>query len=202
MSVSRAAAAGAALALSGLAVFGLQAVGSVASAATAPQPTTSNCPNPATNYPPGQCGTAPGQVSDDTPTPGKKVHVHSEGWQSNSDVGIEVHSKVVIVGTFRASSAGVVDADVTIPVGLSVGSHAIVVNGIAPNGTPRSVSIPITITAANAAAARGAAAPRSSVVSLPRTGAAIASFAGVGVVLVGVGSVVVASGRRRRISAA
>jgi hypothetical protein len=199
MPVSRAAAAGAALALSGLAVLGLQAS---ASAAPSPQPTKSNCPNPTGKYPPGQCGTAPGQVSDDTPEPGKKEHVHSEGWKGNSDVGIEVHSKVVIVGTFRANSAGVVDADVTIPLGLSVGAHEIVVNGIAPNGTPRSVSIPITITAANAAAARGTAAPRSSVVSLPRTGAEIATVAGLGVVLVGVGSVVVASGRRRRVSAA
>jgi LPXTG-motif cell wall-anchored protein len=207
VSLPRTAAAGAALALSGLAVFGLQAP---ASAAPTPKPTKSNCPNPAGAYPPGQCGTSgqgstgsKGSVGDDTPQPGTTTHVHGEGFKGSSDVDVEAHSAVFSLGTFRTSAAGVLDADVTIPLGLPVGPHSIVLVGIAPDGTSRVVSIPISITAAAAAAARAAQdSGGTGVLQLPTTGAEIASVAVAGLVLVGVGSAAVISGRRRRLTAA
>jgi LPXTG-motif cell wall-anchored protein len=194
MPVSRPAAAGAALALSGLAVLGLS---SPAYADPSPKPTKSNCPNPVGGYPPGQCGLTPASASDSTPRPGQKEHVHGEGFRGNSNVTVEAHSATVVLGTFRASAAGVLDADVTIPTGLSLGSHELVLRGVAPSGAARVLTIPIRVVKAP-----GAAQPASVAgVQLPTTGTEIAGMALTGLVLVGGGAAAVYSGRRRRIAA-
>ena len=198
MPLLRTGAAGAALALSGLAVFGLQA----------PAAADHVCPNPAGHYPPGQCEVGrdnAGGVSDNTPEPGKKASVQSRGHKPGSPATIHAESTPILLGNFIADSAGVVNASVTIPASLSVGRHTIVVAGIAPSGTPLVNRFPITITAANAAAARAAAGGAGAGggvsvggVQLPRTGGEIVLVTAAGAALVGLGGAAVYAGRRRR----
>jgi hypothetical protein len=154
MSVSRAAAAGAALALSGLAVFGLQSP-----AVAAPNP--ANCPNNG-HYPA-------------TPKAGSE-HVHGEGYKHCSPADVYVESTPIYVGTLIADANGVVDGFVALPAGLPAGLHHIVIRGVAPSGAAKVTSIPVTVKAAGSPGA-GAGAGSGSGVSLPRTGAEIAGMA-------------------------
>lgn len=199
MPQSRAGAAAAALALSGLAVFGLQT----------PAAADHVCPNAPGHYPPGQCEVSrdnAGGVSDNTPTPGQPTQVQSRGHQPNSNATIHAESTPILLGTFVADSAGVVNATVVLPASLPVGPHSIVVRGVTPSGLPLENRFPITITAANAAAAQGAAGGSAgggtgvSVggVQLPRTGGEIVAVTAVGVALVGLGGAALYAGRRRR----
>lgn len=207
MSRSRVAAGLAALALSGLGVFGLQS----------PALANHRCPNPAGHYPPGQCqeggngnNQKGGNVSDNTPVPGEQQQVQSKGHKPDSDAEIYAESTPILLGTFRANAQGVVNAVVTIPLGLSVGPHAIVVRGITPSGAALVQRIPITITAANVAIAKAKASANAGNGSnttgigglqLPRTGTEIALVSAAGIALIGVGSLALVSGRRRRIAA-
>jgi hypothetical protein len=191
MSVSRAGALGAALAVSGLAVLGLQS----------PASAVPGCPNPGGQYPPGRCDPAnPGfqnRASDSTPGQGQSVHVHSEGWKSGSQGQTYVESQPVLLGSFTADSAGVVDTDVTVPASLPTGAHHLVLQGTAANGGNKTVAIPITVHAA--ASSRGSSSSsHAGVVSLPTTGREIAGVGATGLALLGAGTFAVYAGRRRR----
>lgn len=197
MPLFRAGAAGAALALSALAVF----------STVAPAAADHVCPNPDGHYPPGQCvvgADVAGGVSDTTPVPGGQASVRSEGHKPSSEARVFVESTPILVGTFVADSAGVVTGTFTVPPNLSVGAHSVVVRGVAPSGLPLVNRFPITITAANAAIAQGAtpgtAEPGASVagVQLPRTGGEITAVTAIGVGLVAAGGAAVYAGRRRR----
>ena len=204
-------AVGAALALTGLAVLGL------------PTPANADhrCPNPPGHYPPGQCDVSndnAGGVSDTTPVPGEKAAVQSKGHKPGSSATIHAESTPILLGTCVAGSSGVVNTLVTIPASLSVGAHSIVVRGVAPSGLPLENRFPITITAANKAAAQGGAGAGAGSgagagaggsagggtgvsvggVQLPRTGGEIVAVTAVGVALVGLGGAALYAGRRRR----
>ncbi|MDP3713034.1 MAG: LPXTG cell wall anchor domain-containing protein [Mycobacteriales bacterium] len=189
MSVSRVGSAAAAVTLGGLAVFGLQA----------PAFATHNCPNPAGHYPPGQCPPKT-SVEDPTPVPGQKYKVHGEGFKPGSQVEVYAESTPILLGTFTADSIGVIDAEVTIPLGLSVGAHSIVLTGVSPTGAPLRISTPITVTAANVAIARGGTGAPGGGLGLPATGNEIALVSVTGLALVGVGAGAVIAGRRRRMT--
>ena len=205
MPVSRARAAGAALAVTGLAVFGLQA----------PATADHQCPNPPGHYPPGQCAVGSdnaGGVSDNTPVPGQQGQVNSNGHKPNSKATVHAESTPIFLGTFTANAQGVISATVTIPAALSVGRHNIVVRGVAPSGLPLINRFPFTVTSANAAIARGNSGsngPGSGAgtgnnagggggVNLPTTGAEIAAVTGVGLALLAGGGLAFYAGRRRR----
>lgn len=192
MTVQRAGTAAATIAFTGLAVFGLQA------------PALANhvCPNPAGHYPPGQCRGVEGSVGDKTPAPGSKQPIEGKGYKPGSKVDVYAESTPIFLGSFTANAQGVISGEVTIPLGLSVGAHSIVMRGISPTGTPIVLREGITITAANAAAARGNSGRGNGIGALPTTGGEIASVTAVGIALVGVGAAAVYSGRRRRLTAA
>ena len=184
MSVSRVAAGTAALALSGLGVFGLQAPASAQSTAVA-APKPANCP---AKYPP-----------KPKPKPGKE-HVHGKGYKHCSDVDVDVHSQTTFLGTLSADALGVVDGSVSLPSNLSPGAHTITLTGVSETGARVVTTIPVTV--AGAAPGSNAGSGNGSGIGLPRTGTEIAGISGIGLVLVGAGGMAVYSGRRRRTTTA
>jgi LPXTG-motif cell wall-anchored protein len=78
-----------------------------------------------------------------------------------------------------------------------------VLQGIAANGTNITLTVPIRVVAGGAAAAPGGSGNSGGVggVQLPVTGAEIATVSAAGIALIGLGSIAVTTGRRRRISA-
>ncbi|GAC1441312.1 MAG: hypothetical protein NVSMB55_08720 [Mycobacteriales bacterium] len=174
MSVSRTASGVAALALSGLGVFGLP------SAALAAAP---GCP---AAYPP------------PAPAPAGGTEVKATGFAPCSVVHTAVDAGTASLGNLQADANGVVDAFVSLA-GLSAGLHHITLSGVAASGAARKATVAVTVPAAAAPAPPAATGNGSNTgLSLPRTGAEIAGISTVGLVLVGGGGIAVYSGRRRR----
>lgn len=83
-------------------------------------------------------------VSDTTPPPGGSVDVVASGFRPNSDVDIFFRSTPLLLASTVADGAGEVMATVAIPSTAS-GQHRIEVVGSAPDGSPRSVSVTVTV---------------------------------------------------------
>lgn len=168
----------AAASITGVAVLGFQVPAAVA------QPSPGfNCPNPAGNYPPGQCRRA---ATDDTPQRGQSISVTSGSGSFTPGESVQVRV-LGMVFNLTADSTGNVTATFTIPSDAKCGRTNVVFDGASSSD----VSVPINVDCAAAAAQRNRA--------LPTTGAdhiAELTLAGVGLVAVG-GAVVVAARRRR-----
>jgi LPXTG-motif cell wall-anchored protein len=218
MSRSRVAAGLAALALSGLGVFGLQS----------PAYATHKCPDPKKDYPVG-CkteghggggtggnttggnttgggGTTGGNTTGGggTTEPGGTAHCHADGMKPKTKGPCTLHSVPIFLGTLTADDAGVMDGDFPLPLGVAPGAHQLVVSGVDPQGRPRVVTTALVVKPATApgTSGKGSTAHGNTAgiggVQLPRTGTEIAVVALLGAGLVVVGGAAVTSGRRRR----
>lgn len=121
-----------------LAVLGLSAVlagGVIAGAGTANA--ASSCVG---GYPPAQCKVA---INDNSVRPGQSVSFQAAGFRAGETVSGDVHSKVVHVGTYAASSKGVVTGSFTVPTGLSNGSHTFTLTGLT-SGVIKSAKFSVT----------------------------------------------------------
>lgn len=126
-------------------------------------------------------------LSDASPAPGASVDVGASGFQPNSEVEVIFRSDPITLATATADAAGEVMATVTIPSDAS-GAHRIEVVGVAPDGSPRTVSSDITVTADGESSE-----------PLPSTGNSVAPAVIIAIVaaLVGVALLVVTRVRRR-----
>lgn len=129
--------------------------------------------------------TAPATVSDSTPAPGEGVTVTGSGFAPNSSVTVEIHSTVVTLATVTADANGTASAAVTIPTGLAPGSsHSIQLIGVDPTGARQTVIVPIVVAGGSS--------------SLPFTGANAVALAATSAGLIGLGSFVTFTGRRKK----
>jgi LPXTG-motif cell wall-anchored protein len=120
-------------------------------------------------------------VSNSSPSPGETVTVTAGGFQPGSEASITILSDPILLATPTADANGQVSADVAIPADFAEGSrHTIEVSGIAPDGSPYSTSIEITLAG-----------------GLAQTGAEAAGLIAAAVVLVGLGAAIVVLSRRR-----
>lgn len=191
MSYSRAGTGVAAVALSGLAVLGLQSA-----ASAAPE----DCPVGQTYAPGSGCtGSAAASVDHRNFSPDGAGVVHGEGFMASSEVKVYADS-VIYLTTATANTAGVVDAAVTLP-SLSLGAHSLVLKGMAPNGQPLTLSVPIRVVSASSTSTTSGTSGGTTTASgssLPRTGLEVGVVAATGLALVGAGTGAVFMGRRRR----
>ncbi|GMA92213.1 putative Ig domain-containing protein [Homoserinibacter gongjuensis] len=121
------------------------------------------------------------QVSPGSGNAGSAVHVQATGFQPGESVNVELHSTPRLLATFTADLAGAIDGSVTIPTDVDPGSHSIVV--IAASGATASAGFTVL-----AAAGSG----------LASTGAAPAGDLTLAGLLLAIGLVLAATGRRRR----
>lgn len=175
----------AALSVASVAVVGLQAPALAQQGGG--RPPGSNCPNPAGNYPPGQCRAG---VSDNTVTPGQRVTFTSgsDACPPNSSVTVRVISTT---DTTQSDSFGNSTYDFTVPQGTRPGRQELSFSCVLSSNVVR---VPFTVVAAAAARSDSTRAG-----ALPRTGAdhvTELAAAGIGMVLIGAGTTLVA--RRRR----
>jgi hypothetical protein len=133
-------------------------------------------------------GEAPATVSNSNPNPGSAVTFSASGFQPNSNAQVYFESTPVLLETVSADANGTVASTVTIPSDAVPGDHDIVVTGTAPDGSPLSVSIPITVVSATTSGTSG----------LAFTGADIAIVATVGLLALGFGGFLLLSVRRKR----
>jgi len=192
MSKSRAGLA--ALALSGLAVLGLQAPASAA---------VGDCPTGSHYNPSVGCTANGASVDHRNFTPGGKGRLRAEGLRAGSRAALSVESTPRLLGNHTANGAGVVNAQFTLPSDLPAGEHHLVLRGTGENGAAIAFSVPITVQG-GVVTESVAAAPISTVTtvsgsSLPYTGGEVGLIAVAGVALVAAGSGVVVAGRRRRV---
>jgi LPXTG-motif cell wall-anchored protein len=136
-------------------------------------------------------------VSDTTPTPGQTISIEGRTFAEGATVTVTLASDPVVIGSAAADPSGVVTLDATIPAATPLGQHTITAVGQASDGSELSVSVSITVVAADGtgdAAAGG---------SLPRTGDdSSIPLAKVGVALAAIGGLVTAVAAKRRKAAA
>jgi len=120
-------------------------------------------------------------------TAGTPVTVHGSGFARNANITIGVYSSPINLDALTADSSGSFTDSVTIPVSLS-GSHTLVAEGNAPDGSARVLSSKITVAAASVAG------------TLPFTGlnTALLALSGLGLVVAGFALVRTAAVARRR----
>ncbi|BFU44971.1 hypothetical protein [Krasilnikovia sp. MM14-A1004] len=118
-----------------------------------------------------------------TAEPGQRITFVGTGFASFSTVNITGYSDPLLLGTAITNAAGDFRKAITVPPGLAAGEHTLVAQGVAPDGSPRSMAVDITVRAAG----------------LPVTGPGIATLLllGAAAVFAGGGLMVAARPRRR-----
>jgi hypothetical protein len=109
---------------------------------------------------------------------------------SNGDYGVE--SAYQRVGGFTASTTGAVSVSFTVPRNLEPGSHDVVFRG-ERGGQPVEVRVPFLVVDAS-----GDSGIAGNALGLPRTGEAFLPMTTTGLLLVAIGTMLVAAVRRRR----
>jgi LPXTG-motif cell wall-anchored protein len=117
---------------------------------------------------------------------GGSIKVESTGWKPSSSVTITLHSDPVVLDTVTSDASGNVSATATIPAGTDAGAHTIVATGSGTSGSPQELTSNLTVMAASGGGGG----------SLPRTGAAVAALAMVGLALFGGGALMSAARKR------
>ena len=100
---------------------------------------------------------------------------------------VTIYSAPTVLGTFTTDANGNFQAPVTLSEQLSAGHHTVVAMGVAPNGSPRSMALAVTVASDTGA---GLAVTGPAVAMMLMTGIALAAT--------GTGLVVVGRPRRRR----
>jgi LPXTG-motif cell wall-anchored protein len=114
--------------------------------------------------------------------PGKAVTLTGGGYTPGGTVSIDVFSSPVHLKSVTADGAGAISASVTIPTGLSAGSHSLRATGTAPDGSTVVLSVAFTV--------------RSS--SLAQTGSATLTVVTLGSVVLMLGVALIVFSNRRR----
>ena len=79
--------------------------------------------------------------------PGSSVTVRGDGYAAHSTVTLTVYSAPVGLKSVVTDATGSFVTQVTLPVGLASGQHAIVAQGVDALGVPRSMQVAATIRA-------------------------------------------------------
>ena len=117
-----------------------------------------------------------------TATRGQHIVVIGTGFAPYSTAVINIYSAPTNLGTVVTNSRGNFSKPVTIPAGLAAGSHTVVAQGVAPNGSTRAMKLAVTV-----------AAPG----GLPSTGDSASTVAATGCALLLVGAALCLLARRR-----
>jgi len=117
-------------------------------------------------------------------TAGQKLTLQGAGFAPNSTVQLTVFSTPVSLGTTVADGTGAFSAEVTIPAGLTNGTHHLVASGVDASGAVRNLVTEVTLSGGTPA--------------LAYTGFSPAPYIGGGLVLLLAGAGLVVAGRRRR----
>src|SRR4051794_40127235 len=83
----------------------------------------------------------------DTVAAGDRYALSAGGFAPDSPGLANLRSDPVHVGSFTADHTGLAQVDVTIPAETPLGPHELELAGIAPDGSARSVMVPITVVA-------------------------------------------------------
>jgi len=119
--------------------------------------------------------------------PGQDIVFVGTGFAPFSTVVVTIYSAPTVLGTFTTDANGNFQAPVTLSEQLSAGHHTVVAMGVAPNGSPRSMALAVTVASDTGA---GLAVTGPAVAMMLMTGIALAAT--------GTGLVVVGRPRRRR----
>ncbi|MHB8449153.1 MAG: hypothetical protein ACYDAQ_01585 [Mycobacteriales bacterium] len=149
-------------------------------------------PGPTSSYPPAQCSSPTVFVSSTAVTPGETITISGCGYTPGQTVTITLHSAPIILASVVVGTNGRFSTQVTIPLNTSYGNHYLEASGT----TGQTASIAVVVKPAPAVS------HPSSSSGLPFTGADIAGLVLAGLVLVGGGSLLVVSARRRRTASA
>jgi len=148
---------------------------------------------PAANgqYPPRACGLAIGR---NRARPGERLTVTGAGFRPHSTVALEFRSVPVSLGSVDAGADGAFSTSVVIPAGATRGVHTIVATGTGASGQALELTSTVTVLASNTRVlgervVRGAST---------RSWAPVLAGGVGGIALVGLGSVALLRGRRRR----
>jgi len=98
----------------------------------------------------------------------------SGGWKPGQGVTVTFNSTPITLGTLTANSAGVLTGSFNVPTSVDTGSHTITLTGPATDGTSRTLSAAVTVTASTGT-------------TLARTGADLAGLVLIGLALIGSG---------------
>jgi titin len=79
--------------------------------------------------------------------PGEELVVEGDGYAPYSSVTITVYSSPIVLATVTANEMGAFRQAVTVPEGLSAGTHSFVAAGVDENGQPRALRLDLTIAA-------------------------------------------------------
>lgn len=93
-------------------------------------------------YPPTQCQAL---VNSTLVVAGGNVTISGAGFGPNTSVSIELLSSPVHLATVTAGSGGDVTETVTIPATTSPGTHTLTLTGVDPSGSPRQLTVSITV---------------------------------------------------------
>lgn len=126
--------------------------------------------------------TAPAAV--DGASAGDVIEVSGAGYAPGGSVDITLESDPVLLKTVRTDATGAFVTTVTIPAGISAGVHTLKATGPDPAGGLRVLSMSVTV----AGGSDGG--------MLPRTGADIAAFVGIGTAAILTGGGVLVARRR------
>lgn len=122
-----------------------------------------------------------------TAAPGQQIVFIGTGFASYSTVVISLYSDPIVLGTTVTDALGNFSKPITIPRDLAAGGHTAVAQGVAPDGTPRSMKLAIQVAAASGGNGNG---------GLAVTGAPIALILLLGLALVAAGVGVTRLSRR------
>lgn len=146
-------------------------------------------PAHAAQYPPGGNGET---ASVQAVTPGGTVTFRAKIFRPGSSVLFRLFSTPVELGSAIADANGVATLTATIPANTPVGNHVVKASGIAPDGSPLTVSVPLVVATK---VVNGVAV----VDDVARTGSSNAlPLARTGVAAVAVGGLLVVIARKRR----
>jgi hypothetical protein len=78
--------------------------------------------------------------------PGQDIIFVGTGFLAFSTVAVTIYSDPIVLGTFTTDAFGNFRGPVTLPEGLTAGEHTVVAQGVAPDGSPRSMALLVTVT--------------------------------------------------------
>ncbi|GAA1032017.1 hypothetical protein GCM10009557_29090 [Virgisporangium ochraceum] len=121
--------------------------------------------------------------------PGEQIVFIGTGFAPYSTVVISIYSDPIVLGTAVTDALGNFSKPITVPRNLAAGAHTAVAEGVAPDGSPRSMKLAIQVAVSGGAGSGG---------GLAVTGVPVVLIALVGLALVGMGAGLTAHAARRR----
>ncbi|MEU2351332.1 hypothetical protein [Modestobacter sp. NPDC049651] len=181
-----------------------------------PTPTVDTVPRVPAAAPPTALTLTTDRGTITTAAPGQRITVIGTGFQPNSIATVVIYSSPQVLATVRTDANGDFSALVEVPAGLEAGTHSLVASGFAPDGSERFLRMDVAVDGAAPAGApgggssQGGAAPAGAAATgattatagngtgLAYTGAPVLVPAGLGLVALVGGGVLMLITRRRR----